>query len=189
MSSKPGAGHQARRVVSILVAIGFAVITTVIAAITTAMNTFSVNCQRTFDVVGDTVPAIVENTKNGHKRLRVRSALSTAGKLSTSGGGQIFQTRHFFSVQSIKRAVDVGRCRIEAELRYGRDYFFVLPTNGDFKFIKLVHGSPLHCGVGPWGLIRASALKDSGITVTCVMSGGASMDDCGLISRPAEFVS
>src|SRR5262245_25760461 len=57
-----------------------------------------------------------------------------------AGCGQIFQKRRFFSLQSIDRAVDIGCGRVEAELGGGRDYLVVLSANGDFKFIKWVHG-------------------------------------------------
>src|SRR5262249_22357978 len=57
-----------------------------------------------------------------------------------AGCGQIFQKRRFFSLQSIDRAVDIGCRRVKAELRRGRDDFTVLSANGDFKFIKWVHG-------------------------------------------------
>src|SRR5262249_17647266 len=42
--------------------------------------------------------------------------------------------------QSIDRAVDIGCRRVEAELGRGRDDLAVLSANGDFKFIKWVHG-------------------------------------------------
>src|SRR5262249_48543701 len=57
-----------------------------------------------------------------------------------AGCGQIFQKRRFFSLQSIDRAVDIGCRRVEAELGRGRDDLAVLSANGDFKFIKWVHG-------------------------------------------------
>src|SRR5215813_10270439 len=57
-----------------------------------------------------------------------------------AGCGQIFQKRRFFSLQSIDRAVDIGCRRVEAELGGGRDDRAVLSANGDFKFIKWVHG-------------------------------------------------
>src|SRR5262247_3037253 len=60
--------------------------------------------------------------------------------LDFAGRGQIFQKRRSFSLQSIDRAVDIGCRRVEAELRYRRDDFAVLSANGDFKFIKWVHG-------------------------------------------------
>src|SRR5215475_10020569 len=57
-----------------------------------------------------------------------------------AGCGQIFQKRRFFSLQRIDRAVDIGCCRVEAELGGGRDDLAVLSANGDFKSIKWVHG-------------------------------------------------
>src|SRR5215831_7431183 len=56
-----------------------------------------------------------------------------------AGGDQIFKQRRFFALQSIERAVDIARRRVEAELRYRRDDFVVLAANGDFEFVKLVH--------------------------------------------------
>src|SRR5262249_56004397 len=57
-----------------------------------------------------------------------------------AGGGQICQKRRFFSLQSIDRVVDIGCGRVEAELGGSRDDLAVLSANGDFKFIKWVHG-------------------------------------------------
>src|SRR5262245_2378695 len=57
-----------------------------------------------------------------------------------AGCGQIFQKRRFFSLQSIDRVVDIGCGRVEAELGGSRDDLAVLSANGDFKFIKWVHG-------------------------------------------------
>src|SRR5215471_6111483 len=60
-----------------------------------------------------------------------------------AGCGQIFQKRRFFSLQSIDRAVDIGCGRVEAELGGSRDDLVILSANGDFKFIKWVHGRSL----------------------------------------------
>src|SRR5262249_22073953 len=80
------------------------------------------------------------------------------------------QKRRFFPLQSIERAVDIARRRIEAELRYRRDYFAVLAANGDFKFVELVHGSPLACRIKSFPIRLPRG--ESGSRTLCHCSSG-----------------
>src|SRR5262249_27824717 len=122
-----------------------------------------------------------QNNNDAHLQRELRETLGGRGgdrvgnsnrgqMFDFAGGDQIFEKRRFFALQSVERAVDIARRRVEAELRYRRDYFVVLAANGNFEFVKLVHGSPLHGGGvlsnSPASVLRLSAVwVIAGVTI------------------------